>query len=218
MVARRIEGPAEANLRSLPPMDRELELSEADDGFELHDGETLVLDARPASFDLDVPEPPSMDRARAAAEHPIHEESTHLFPSCFTCGPDRAEGDGLRLFVGRVPDREILAGAWDPHPDLVDGADALPEEMIWAALDCPTIWAAFSVNRPASFPTDGLMVLARQRLEMLAPVPVGQTALVSAWRIERDGRKHLTAAAIHAPGGELLARAESLLVHVPKGR
>jgi hypothetical protein len=215
MVARKIDGPAEVNLRSLPPMDRELELSETDGGYELHDGDTLVLDARPASFDLEIPEPPGVDEARAAAGDLIHQESTHRFPSCFTCGPDRAEGDGLRLFMSRLPDREILVSAWEPHPDLVDGADSLPEEMIWAALDCPPIWAAFAENRPAAFPTDGLLVLARQRLELLRPVPVSETAVVTAWQVERDGRKHLTAGAIHGADGELLARGESLLVHVP---
>ena len=30
--------------------------------------------------------------------------SAHPFPTCFVCGPERAEGDGLRLFPGRLPD------------------------------------------------------------------------------------------------------------------
>ena len=41
-----IDGPAEANLRSLPLMERELELKEFDDGsLGLWDGDTLVLEA-----------------------------------------------------------------------------------------------------------------------------------------------------------------------------
>jgi hypothetical protein len=217
VVGKRIEGPVEANLRNLPPMERELELREAGGSFELRDGDTLILDARPAQFELEIPEPPDVDEAEAAGKQLIHDEGTQLYPGCFTCGPDRAEGDGLRLFMGRLPERDgILAAAWPPHRDLAGPDGALPEELVWAALDCPTIWAAWSVKRPAAVPTDGFSVLARQRLEMVAPVPVGETAVVSAWPIERDGRKHLTAAAIHGKDGDLLARAESLLVDVPR--
>jgi hypothetical protein len=219
VVAKRIDGPAEVNLRSLPPMERELQLSQLDGSLELRDAETLVLDARLAPFELEIPAPPGLDEAAAAGEHLIHDEGTHLYPSCFTCGPDRAAGDGLRLFMGRVPGREgIIASAWVPHQDLAGTDGALPEELVWAALDCPSIWASWSTERPASFPTDSFTVLARQRLESMAPVAVGEAAIVSAWPIHRDGRKHLCGAAIHDADGELLVRAESLLVNVPRRR
>jgi hypothetical protein len=217
VVAKRIAGAVEVNLRSLPPMERDLQLSEANGGFELRDGETLVLDARAAEFDLDLPEAPGVEEAEAAGEHLIHDEGTHLYPGCFTCGPDRSEGEGLRLFMGRLPERDgLLAAAWTPHRDHGGPDDALQEELVWAGLDCPTIWAAWSTERPAAIPTGSFTVLARQRLKVLAPVPVEQPAVVTAWPIEHRGRKHVAGAAIHGSGGELLARAESLLVEVPR--
>jgi acyl-CoA thioesterase FadM len=82
--------------------------------------------------------------------------------------------------------------------------------MVWAALDCPSIWAV------GEFPERGFNVLARQRVESLAPVPVGEPSIVTAWPIEHDGRKHLTGVAIHDADGRLLARGESLLVEVPR--
>jgi len=88
--------------------------------------------------------------------------------------------------------------------------------MVWAALDCPTIWGAWSVERPVTVPSGSFTVLARQRLEQLSPVPAGDELIVSAWPIEREGRKHLVGAAIHDADGALLARAESLLVEVPR--
>jgi hypothetical protein len=198
-------------------MERDLELSQANGGLELHDGETLVLEAHPAGFELEIPEPPTAEAAEAAAEHLIHDEDRHLFPGCFCCGPDRAEGDGLRLFMGRLPERdEMVAAAWVPHGDLAGPDGALPVEMVWAALDCPTIWGAWSVERPVRVPTGSFTVLARQRLETLAPVPVGEPVVVTAWPIERDGRKHRVGAAIHDAGSAPLARAESLLVEVPR--
>jgi hypothetical protein len=213
VVARRIDGPAEVNLRSLPPMGRELMLREQGDGGELAllDGETLVLEAKPAPFELDIPPPPSVTEAEEAGHRPIHDELGHLYPSCFTCGPDREPGDGLRLFVGRTrADADLLASAWTPDPLLAESGDSIPTEMVWAALDCPSIWAV------GEFPEDGFNVLARQRVESLAPVPVGEPSIVTAWPIEHDGRKHLTGVAIHDGDGGLLARGESLLVEVPR--
>jgi hypothetical protein len=213
VVAGRIDGPAEVNLRSLPAMGRELRLSEQGDdgGLALLDGETLVLDAKPAPFELEIPPPPGVTEAKEAAHRLIHDELGHLYPSCFTCGPDREPGDGLRLFMGRTgADADLLAAAWTPDRSLAEGGGAIPAEMVWAALDCPSIWAV------GEFPEDGFNVLARQRVEALEPVPVGEPSIVTAWPIEHDGRKHLTGVAIHDPDGRLLARGESLLVEVPR--
>ena len=45
----------------------------------------------------------------------------HPFPTCFACGPDRAEGDGLRIFPGPVGgasgDRGYVASLWVPHAE-----------------------------------------------------------------------------------------------------
>jgi hypothetical protein len=213
VVAGRIDGPAEVNLRSLPPMGRELKLSEqGDDGeLALRDGETLVLEAKPATFELEIPPPPDMSEAEEAQHRLIHEELGHLYPSCFTCGPDREPGDGLRLFMGSGgADADLLVAAWTPDQSLAERGDAIPAEMVWAALDCPSIWAV------GEFPEGGFNVLARQRVESLGPVPVGEPSVVTAWPIEHDGRKHLTGVAIHDGDGRLLARGESLLVEVPR--
>lgn len=213
VVVGRIDGPAEVNLRSLPPIERDLKLSEqGDDGrLVLLDGETLVLEASPAPFELEIPPALSVTEAEEAGHRLIHDELGHLYPSCFACGPDREPGDGLRLFMGRISaDADLLASAWTPDALLAESGDAVPAEMVWAALDCPSIWAV------GEFPEGGFNVLARQRVESLAPVPVGEPAVVTAWPIEHDGRKHLTGAAIHDGDGRLLARGESLLVEVPR--
>jgi hypothetical protein len=121
----------------------------------------------------------------------------------------------LRLHLGRGrSDSGPLVSLWTPHPELTEG-DELPHEMVWAALDCPSIWAAWSDRRPAQ-PRQGMFdVLARQRLQQVAPVPLGEPAIVSAWVIERVGRKTLSGTAIHDTGGRLLVRADALLVEVP---
>lgn len=213
VVAGRIDGPAEVNLRSLPPIGRELKLTEDGDsgGLALFDGETVVLDANPAKFDLEIPPPPGIAEAEAAGERLIHEELGHPYPGCFTCGPDREPGDGLRLFMGRSGgERDLLVSAWTPDPALAKDREAIPTEMVWAALDCPSIWAV------GEFPEGAFNVLARQRVESVAPVPVGEPSVVTAWPISHDGRKHVTGVSVHDGEGRLLARGESLLVEVPR--
>ena len=213
VVAGRIDGPAEVNLRSLPPMGRELKLSEQGDdgGLALLDGETLVLEAKPAPFDLEIPPTPGLAEAKEAGHRLMHDELGHPYPSCFTCGPDREPGDGLRLFMGRASaDADLLVAAWTPDQALAGSGDTIPTEAVWAALDCPSIWAV------GEFPEGGFNVLARQRVESVGPVPVGEPSIVTAWPIEHDGRKHLTGVAIHGDDGRLLARGESLLVEVPR--
>jgi hypothetical protein len=217
VAARGIDGPAEANLRALPPLERELTVDAAEDGaVELRDGETVVLQVQRMDFELEIPNTPALDEAEVANGALVHDDG-HLYPGCFTCGPERHEGDGLRLFMGRLPDRErLLAAAWTPDPKLTPGT-TLPGEFVWAALDCPTIWAAwFDEDGDVTFPEDHFAVLARQRVQVLGPVPTGEPAVVSAWPISDDGRKHVTGAAIHASSGELLARAESLLIDVKR--
>jgi hypothetical protein len=219
LVGKRIDGPAEVNLRSLPPMERELTVAAGDDGsLELRDGDTLVLEARSSEFDLDPPNTPALEVAEEASRQPVHDHGPHLYPACFTCGPDRDAGDGLRLFMGQAPTLDgILAAAWTPDPGLVDG-DELPSEFVWAALDCPTIWAAWLADDGSvAWPADGrFTVLARYRVEHVGPVPTGEQAIVTSWPISRDGRKHVTGAAIHSSAGDLLARAESLLIDVQR--
>ena len=218
VAARGIDGPAEANLRSLPPMERDLELAGSDGAsIELRDGDTLVVEAHPTEFELEIPDTPALDEAEAANRDPVHDHGTHLYPDCFTCGPDREAGDGLRLFMGQAPGRdEILTSAWTPHARLSE-APELPSEFVWAALDCPTIWAAWLNDGRVAWPTQGTFtVLARQRLELVAPVPTGEPAIVTSWPISHDGRKRTTGGAIHSPGGALLARAESLLIDVAR--
>lgn len=105
----------------------------------------------------------------------------------------------------------------DPNPQLVADSE-LPVEFVWAALDCPTIWASWlEQDGRVRVPSGTFSVLARQRVEQLAPIRLGQPTIVSAWPIAHDGRKHLAGATIHAPDGQPLARAESLLIDVARG-
>ena len=52
VAARGMKGPAEANLRALPPLDRELGVHRDGERVELRDGDAVVVEAAPARFEL----------------------------------------------------------------------------------------------------------------------------------------------------------------------
>ena len=45
--------------------------------------------------------------------------SNHAFPRCFVCGPDRDEGEGLRIFPGLL-EGGAVAAPWVPHRAFAD--------------------------------------------------------------------------------------------------
>ena len=75
---------------------------------------------------------------------------SHPFPSCFTCGTGRDEGDGLRIFPGDVAGDEQgrVAAPWTPHPSVAEDWHTYQEPardaslpVTWAALDCVGGWS-----------------------------------------------------------------------------
>ena len=102
----------EVTLRKPPPLERPLEVAGDAEHVELRDGERLVAEARPAELLLDVPEAvPADELERAEAGGHEHWTGKHPFPTCFVCGPDRAPGDGLRIFPLELPGHDGMFGA-----------------------------------------------------------------------------------------------------------
>lgn len=126
----------------------------------------------------------------------------HPFPGCFVCGPDRAAGDGLRLFAERVTGTATFAVPWT-----VEAADPA---LVWAALDCPSSFPMYLVEDP--FP--GPCVLGRMtaRIDRL-PEP-GATAVVASWREAVDGRKLHTASVLHTADGTRLGAARATWIRI----
>ncbi|KKK73920.1 hypothetical protein LCGC14_2888970, partial [marine sediment metagenome] len=102
VVAGLIGGTAEVTLRRPPPLGRPLEVMRHDgSGISLRDDQTVVAEGAPASVEIDVPGPVGFSDAEVASRSYIGLRKP-AFPTCFGCGTQRAEGDGLRLFAGRV--------------------------------------------------------------------------------------------------------------------
>ncbi len=203
---------AEVTLRRPVRTGRRLRLEEAEDGASaLLEGEELLASTAPARVALDVPSPVSWEESVAASGRSLQRsrEFLHPFPRCVTCGIEREDGDGLRLFAGPVAGRDLVAAAWTPHPAWADGSGSVRAELVWAALDCPTIMAlvfaapAHSAER---------IVTGRFAVSRSGPVRAGEPHVVTAWSAGTQGRALIAGGAIWSPHGGIVALARHTLV------
>ena len=212
LVARLIEGPAEVTLRQPPPIERELSLERDGDRVVLLDGDTLVAEGVPTDVDWDVPDSVSLAEAEAAVSESYFLKRPRPFVTCFVCGPDRPARDGLELYPGPVPGRELIAATWEPDESLGGEPAVVAREIVWASLDCPTSGPVG--NRPGPDGSLRPIVLARLAADIRAPVEIGQPHVVTAWPIEIDGRKRHAGSALFTADGELLASARALWIEL----
>ena len=197
-----------------PPLDTELPVS-TDDGWTVasHDGHPVAR-AQVADKGLtEVPPVPLADARAATASY--RGFVSHPFPTCFTCGTGRAEGDGLRIFPGDVAGdgRGRVAAPWTPHPSVaedwhtyVDDVRHASLAVTWAALDCVGGWAGDLSDR--------LMVLAGMTARVDGLPVVGEEHVVVGQDRGHDGRKTFTAATLYDGDGRIVAVAEHVWVAV----
>ena len=197
----------EVTLRSPPPLGRPL--TEVHDGevLRLLDGERLIVEVRAAPFSIELPSPVSLEDAETASRS-YAGFTRHEFPSCYVCGPNRPDGDGLKIFPGWVPGRKLVAAPWRPNGEQVD-ADGRPRrEFLWAALDCAGGWAVdeFRIASP---------LLARLQAKRLAEPPAREPLVVLGWPQRAEGRKLWAGTALYTVRGEPVACASALWIKPP---
>lgn len=210
VLARGLEGPATSVLRMRVPLDVELDLVLAEGVVQLTDAEGALVgrgEAADPSVLPEPPTPPSLAAAQAAGErYPGHAERYH--PICFTCGPQRGDGDGLRVFPGQIEGAAAgqLACVWTPDPAFADPEGLVPTEIVWAALDCPGYFAwVVKEGRHGA-------LLGTMTGEVLRRPKAGEPTIVMAWPIAREGRKETAGTALFTATGELLARSHQVWI------
>jgi hypothetical protein len=177
-------GLSQVTLRKPPPLEVAMRL----EGFDLYDGDDLVASAAEAAVELAPVTPVGLaEAALATASYAGFEE--HPFPTCFVCGPEKA--DGLRLFPGPVGEG-VVAAPWVPEDE--------DPVMVWAALDCPGGWSHDLPGRP--------MVLGRMACRIDALPEPGEDHVVMGWRLSEEGRKCFTGSGLFSASGQLLALAQ----------
>lgn len=207
------EAPVEVTLRRPPPLDRPLRVERRPDGVALYDEDEVVSEARPAELQLDLPAPISPEQAMQAAERFDTEAyaERHPFPRCFTCGPDRREGDGLRIFPALTDGgKQLVAWPWRPGISVADGESGLVDlPVIWASLDCPSGLARFASSQLDS-QIDA--VLGRMTTIVHRRPAAGELTVASGWAISDEGRRQLSGSALWSATGEVLAASQTVWI------
>jgi hypothetical protein len=205
LLGTRLSGPAEVTLRKPPPLGRPLRLK-GDDPLVLLDGDELIAEARSATLDLEVPRPPSFDRAVVLSGLYVGHR-THNFPTCFTCGPGRGEGDGLRIFPGRERQDDPVAAPWIPSATVAGPGGRVSPEIHWAALDCPGYFGAAGPDYPPA-------LLGRMTAHVSGSVAPGERCVVLGWALGSEGRKIFAGSALFREDGRLVGRARQIWIRI----
>ena len=220
-----VGGPAvQVTLRAPLPLDRALTVeADGEDALRLvdttiedpEDRARLVAEAvRVDPFDRGVIPggPVSVSEAENASR--LYPGLTdHPFPRCYSCGPERVEGEGLRLFPGQVLPGEgpsntgnTVACTWRVLPATDDGTGHAAFEQVWAALDCPGGWSHDIKGRP--------ILLGRFTAQVLRAPEVGTTQVVMGRLRSVEGRKVHTDSALYDADGVLLAQARATWIAI----
>jgi hypothetical protein len=210
VLAKDLEGPATSVLRAPVPLDAPLTLEPREGGVAMLGAEGQVIGQGAPSDGADLPEAPtapSLEAARAAAQR-YAGLSASFHPICFTCGTERGEGDGLRVFAGHLEGAEsgVVAAVWTPHETFCDADGLARTEVVWAALDCPGYFAWVEKEGRHG------ALLGTMTGEVLRRPKAGEETIVLAWTLARDGRKETAGVALYAAGGELLARGRQVWI------
>lgn len=209
LLAEWIEGPAQVDLLAPIPLEVPLHRRRDDAEVMLFDANRNYARGRPADapLDFDVPGPPSEEELEAAAMS-FPGPSGHPIPGCFVCGVERAPDDGLCIFPGESPHRDVAIAEWVPGEDLADEQGHVEERYLWAVLDCPSY---FGLCEPRP-----LALLARMSATIERPVLPGERLSITGWELGREGRKHHSASVVHDEAGDQLAVARALWIEVEK--
>jgi hypothetical protein len=200
-------------LRRPPPLDTPLDVVDGAAGTVASVGGAVVASAALTDTVPTVVEPVPAAGARAAmASYPGL--AAHPFPTCFACGVDRAEGDGLRIFPGRVTDQDgaaRVAATWTPHPSVAEDWHTYVDDVrhaslatTWAALGCIGGWAGDLTERP--------MVLAGMTARVDALPVVGEEHVAVGLARGQEGHENFTASTLYDTDGRVVACAEHVWV------
>lgn len=205
-IARHISGPATVRLFSPPPLETELRIKTDGNAVKLFHETALVGEGHAEELNLSPPLSPSISEAKEASKSYLG-FTDHNFPRCFVCGPARENGDGMRIFAGPLKNSPVLAAPWIVDASL-DRYPRIPDEFLWAALDCPSGFAVLPV-------TEGMtIVLGQLSGHIYGSVRASEECVVIGWPIHIEGRKRISGSAIFSEAGDVVAIGRATWIEV----
>lgn len=207
-VAAHIAGVVSVRLKAPPPLETELRLERSGSAVQLLDGPKIIAEAGPAVLDLTPPGAPTLAEAEEAAKA-CPGLTRHDFPQCFVCGPQRAIGDGMRIFPGPLASRPMVAAPWVPNESLTDASGNVSNEFLWAALDCTSAFSILPVR-------EGMApVLGELCVRVDGVVAPNERCIVIGWPLKIDGRKRFAGSAVFSGLGRAVAVGRATWIVVP---
>jgi hypothetical protein len=203
----------EVTLLAPPPLDRRLSLERVDQEVRLLDGQKAIAIARPTDEPVAIPEdaPPPVGyqaAVRAAANFDVDDyRAGHEYPGCYTCGPDRHVGDGLRIFPAATDRPDLYVWPWTPDPPQLGESGDVDVPVMWAALDCPSGLAWIRQD-----PDMGAVVLGKMAAVIHRTASPGEHLVVAGWTEPPQGRRRPARSAIYSETGDVLATSRATWV------
>jgi hypothetical protein len=205
LLASELGGIVECTLRAPVPLNLPLDLERRQSGAVLKYGEKIVVEGNSTTISVTPPPSISVQAATEAMASSPAMDPRHPFPTCFVCGPQRAAHDGLRIFPAAW-NGNVHVAAWTPEPEFGDRQQRLRTEFLWAAMDCPTGFAA-------GFPIAGKLVTGRLAVQQLKSIRTGTSSVLMSWPLGIEGRKHFSAACLYQDD-ELCAIARATWIRI----
>lgn len=207
-VAAHVPSSASVRLKAPTPLETELRIDASESETRLMHRSEVIAEAKSAALDLTPPAAPSFAEAEEARKS-YTGFTRHVFPRCFVCGPQRASGDGLRIFPGWTTSRSMVAAPWVPDPSLGNGANMVRSEFLWAALDCTGAFALLPI------PEDKALVLGELCARIDDSITPGEKCIVIGWPLQGDGRKRFAGSAVFSSSGRPVAVGRATWIEVP---
>jgi hypothetical protein len=206
LIAGCIDQPVTVRLLRSPPLATALELHGMEPGMWAVDHAGLrYIEARAtAPLELAIPASPGYLLAQKSSLDGPVDPHEHPCPGCFVCGPERARGDGLRIFAGPVPGRDLVAAAWLPDESLAGGDGRVQAEVLNAALDCPGFHALRTGPRP--------WLLGEFTAHVDHLVHADERCVIVGWKIGGGGRKQTVGTALFNEDGKVCAWARGIWI------
>ncbi|MFJ3722517.1 hypothetical protein ACIPYQ_08060 [Streptomyces sp. NPDC090045] len=200
-----LTAPVAVSLHLPVPLDTPLSYQPAGKRGHAWHGEDVVASVTAGSGPPPVLEPVTAAEAKAAQDS--FTGVGHPFPTCFVCGPERAEG-GLALRPGAVEGKpDTVACLWTPGPGLADEQGVVLPEIVWSALDCPGGWTTDPVRRPR--------LLGRMSAQIDELPVAGREYVVVGRLVHTEERTTTNLTALYdAAEGRLLAHASALWIAI----
>jgi hypothetical protein len=200
----------ECTIRKPIPIERSLRIETDSDRATLLDNREIVVEAVATDFEVSLPQPIPFSEAHANTEtSPAF--VNHPFPTCFVCGPERPDHDGLNIYPALASSQpgfaNLYSATWIPSAEFADDRGGVRSEFLWAAMDCPTGFAA-------GFPYTGKLVTGRLAVNIQSQLRAGSHCVLQSWSLGEDGRKCHAAASLRTEEGVVIAIAKATWIRV----